>query len=723
MFHINREKERKREQMQQELRKEYPGCSKLEYKKLWRKLKKEKELAAWCRDFITEYFLSEENQKIYKAMERFQIPDLNFIMKDIAEYIENCLSRKELYFIRKDKKHFPITPKTFEMLRQEAEMLQLGGLERIGIYVRKKHGIYAISTTLQNVIQKNCLRQFFICNQVLNANQTYIDSYGNSYVVLKEVKKILQKEELMQKIIFQMKKQYHFIYNMSMMMENKRYPFIKEAYLEELKKDSMVMTAIPDNLVDTYSQARKIRRHFILHIGAPNTGKTYEALEELKHAESGIYLAPLRLLAFEIQEKLKAEGVPCSLITGEEEDIDPLASHESSTVEKLYCDRYYDVGIIDEAQMIADETRGWAWTQAILGLYARRIHICMSENAEEIVRHLITLCGDSYEIVRHERNTELQFEEKPFQYPEDVREHDALVVFSREKVIQVATELEHMGIATSMIYGSLPSNVRKGEMERFLQGDTKVVVSTDAIGMGLNLPIRRIVFLENKKFDGVKKRYLNPSEIKQIAGRAGRRGIFDIGYVACTESIQEMKHGLEKRLYPIRKARIGFPQSLISLDMKLTDIMNRWCKIPDEGKIEKTSMIKEITLCIYMERHFSFEKNIMMGFATIPFDLSRVEMFDYWKYLLQCYAEQNGDIDIPKPDSTERLEDMEMLYKKYDLLYSFSKVINNEYLQEFVLHYKSILSERIRSAVATKNIRMAACQSESYRHNIDDVIA
>ena len=59
----------------------------------------------------------------------------------------------------------------------------------------------------------------------------------------------------------------------------------------------------------------------------------------------------------------------------------------------------------------------------------------------------------------------------------------------------------------------------------------QVVVSTDAIGMGLNLPVRRIVFLEVEKFDGVSRRPLVISEIKQIAGRAGRFGLYDTGYV------------------------------------------------------------------------------------------------------------------------------------------------------------------------------------------------
>lgn len=52
-------------------------------------------------------------------------------------------------------------------------------------------------------------------------------------------------------------------------------------------------------------------------------------------------------------------------------------------------------------------------------------------------------------------------------------------------------------------------------MTLFNEKKTQVVVSTDAIGMGLNLPVRRIVFLEVEKFDGVSRRPLVISEINR----------------------------------------------------------------------------------------------------------------------------------------------------------------------------------------------------------------
>lgn len=98
-------------------------------------------------------------------------------------------------------------------------------------------------------------------------------------------------------------------------------------------------------------------------------------------------------------------------------------------------------------------------------------------------------------------------------------------------MLDVAGRLEETGINASVIYGSLPPEIRRRQMHLFHKGKTKVVVATDAIGMGLNLPVRRIIFLQAEKFDGVSRRKLTTAEVRQIAGRAGRFGLYDKGYV------------------------------------------------------------------------------------------------------------------------------------------------------------------------------------------------
>lgn len=307
------------------------------------------------------------------------------------------------------------------------------------------------------------------------------------------------------------------------------------ASLKELKIKTALMESIPEDITQLYPEARNIKRHFILHIGETNTGKTHDALEDFYNAGSGMYLAPLRLLALEIQEMSLARGINCSLTTGEEKDIRDGAKHLSCTVEKMDMSRHFDVCVIDEAQMVADSDRGWAWTEAILGVNADIVHVCMSPNAIHIVKMLIKMCGDTYTDIRHKRNSRLIVEDHDFIFPDDIRDGDALVAFSRRKVLMLATLLKKEGYKVSVIYGSLPYSVRKAEVARFLNGESRIVVCTDAIGMGVNLPIRRIIFTESKKFDGKSKRFLNMSEVKQIAGRAGRKGMYDQGYVNSIE--------------------------------------------------------------------------------------------------------------------------------------------------------------------------------------------
>jgi len=94
--------------------------------------------------------------------------------------------------------------------------------------------------------------------------------------------------------------------------------------------------------------ARLLKREIFFHVGPTNSGKTYEALQILEKADTGYYLAPLRLLALEGYENLKSKGVGVSLITGEEEIIDEESTHISSTIEMMNASVEVDVCIIDE---------------------------------------------------------------------------------------------------------------------------------------------------------------------------------------------------------------------------------------------------------------------------------------------------------------------------------------------------------------------------------------
>ncbi len=450
--------------------------------------------------------------------------------------------------------------------------------------------------------------------------------------------------------------------------------FMREQLKNAENAHKLILKEIPEDVTQLYPGARGMHRHFILHLGPTNSGKTYESLIACRNAQTGVYLAPLRLLAYEICEKFNLEGVPCRMKTGEEEIDVPFATHTSSTVEMLNTTEYYDVAVVDECQLIEDEERGGAWTAAVLGLMSGEIHLCASEDAENILISLIKLCGDSYEIKYHKRSVPLKCDDRDFVFPRDVEPEDALIAFSKKSVLNYAERLRAVGIKASVIYGDLPYDVRRSEVSRFVRGDTEVVVATDAVGMGLNLPIKRVVFLESYKFDGRKRRFLHGNEIKQIAGRAGRMGMYDVGYYNAEEFKEDIRRKMQSKNHSITRARLRIPESIIGVDMPLSEILLRWGTIPDDGIFTKNSVEREVMLARELEKKSS-DKLLIYRFVTIPFAETRKELYEFWLELFEREI-----TDTRKPvfyyiNTIERrgseLEDHELAYRKCDILYFY----------------------------------------------------
>jgi ATP-dependent RNA helicase SUPV3L1/SUV3 len=270
-------------------------------------------------------------------------------------------------------------------------------------------------------------------------------------------------------------------------------------------------------------------RTFEYFVGPTNSGKTHAAIEILRAAGSGVYLAPLRLLALEVYERLNDLGAPASLVTGEERIVNPSARFVSSTVEMVDLRRQLDVAVIDEVQMLEDSQRGWAWTLAIAGVRAKRVVLCGSVEGQHAARRLADRLGVTMTVRNFERKNPLRV--TPAIALTQLRPGDAVVGFSRKAVVEMQGAVAKLGFTSAAIYGSLSPAVRRREAERFRDGSADVLVATDAIGLGLNLPIRRLIFSAIEKFDGVADRLLTPYEIRQIAGRAGRFGIHEEGQV------------------------------------------------------------------------------------------------------------------------------------------------------------------------------------------------
>jgi len=302
---------------------------------------------------------------------------------------------------------------------------------------------------------------------------------------------------------------------------------------KEKKKQELLLAKTIRDFKKLYPVARSLNREIIFNVGPTNSGKTYSALKELKKADTGLYLAPLRLLALEGYEDLKQSDIKVSLITGEEEIIDEESTHISSTIEMLNSDIEVDVCVIDEIQMINDRDRGWAWANALIGAPAKKIILTGSSDALNVVKEVAEYLDEPLKIVQFERKNKLSVLNKETTINR-LEESTAIVTFSRKEVLALKSKISPF-FKVSVVYGNLSPEVRREEARRFREGESQVLIATDAISMGLNLPIKTILFARDNKFDGLQRRTLNSSEILQIAGRAGRYGLHENGYVGALD--------------------------------------------------------------------------------------------------------------------------------------------------------------------------------------------
>ena len=281
--------------------------------------------------------------------------------------------------------------------------------------------------------------------------------------------------------------------------------------------------------MEWYPATRQIQRTIHVHVGPTNSGKTYHALKRLEQVQSGIYAGPLRLLAHEVYTRLNAQGKVCDLVTGDEQRYAAGASGprmKSCTVEMVPLNVDVDVAVIDEIQMIGDADRGWAWTQALLGLKARELHLCGEERTVPLIRELVASMGDELKVHTYKRLSPLKTMSTSFQGDlRNLRKGDCLVVFSRVGIHSMKTQIERTTEKrVAIVYGSLPPEVRAQQAALFNNPDNDydILVASDAIGMGLNLAIKRIIFETVTKYNGAYFDTIQASQIKQIAGRAGR---------------------------------------------------------------------------------------------------------------------------------------------------------------------------------------------------------
>jgi ATP-dependent RNA helicase SUPV3L1/SUV3 len=263
--------------------------------------------------------------------------------------------------------------------------------------------------------------------------------------------------------------------------------------------------------------------------------------------------------------------------------------------------------LIDEAHLLADPDRGWAWTRALMEAEAPEIHVIGAPIARNLVERLAKAAVVDMDVVEHERLTPLRVAAEHW-LVEELAPRTILVAFSRAAVLALKVFLEQRRRTVSVVYGicrpSAPPTA-----DRFASGETEICVATDAVGMGLNLPADRLCFAELQKFDGREQRLLTPNEVRQIGGRAGRYRLSDYGEVGATtpQDLILVRDLFEQPPQDLTHARVApTVEDIAMIPGTLAQRLEKWAalgSIPESlrGAIETADMTERIELASLLE--------------------------------------------------------------------------------------------------------------------------
>ncbi|EXJ63473.1 uncharacterized protein A1O5_11522 [Cladophialophora psammophila CBS 110553] len=490
-----------------------------------------------------------------------------------------------------------------------------------------------------------------------------------------------------------------------------------------------------------YTNARQVQRDVHLHIGPTNSGKTYNALKRLEESGDGFYAGPLRLLAHEVYSRLKAKGVPCDLITGDDVRLedDPNTKLRASTVEMVDISARFDVAVIDEVQMMDDHDRGWAWTRAFLGANAKEVHICGETRVLPLVRELTASTGDILHVHEYKRLNPLKVMTKSLRGDlKNLRKGDCIVAFSVVNIHALKKQIElDTGRRCAIVYGSLPPETRAQQAALFNDpnNDYDFLVASDAVGMGLNLSVKRIVFHSVSKFNGTSIVQLSTSQIKQIGGRAGRfrnahqamhntqaAAESNVGLVTTLndEDLPLVRAAMESEAAPIKRAGMLPPaEAMEELEGRLPKgipfeyILRRLCgkaALHERFRVCSIRDQSRISRVIEPVRGLTMTQRIMLTAA--PATSASQGMDEVMRAFARCVAErrQVTIVDVPevqlevleKPISGDRayLQSIEDLHKSLVLYlwlsYRFLGIFKD---REMAVYAKELAEDRINTCL------------------------
>ncbi|MBL4693536.1 MAG: disulfide oxidoreductase, partial [Magnetovibrio sp.] len=254
-------------------------------------------------------------------------------------------------------------------------------------------------------------------------------------------------------------------------------------------------------------------------LGPTNTGKTHLAMESMMTHGSGVIGFPLRLLARENYDravKMKGRGA-VALVTGEEKIIPANAKYFLTTVESMPSDRRFDFAAIDEIQMCSDPDRGHVFTDRLLHYRGTRETMFLGADT---VRPIIQALVRNVQFVSRPRLSTLRY--TGYKKLTRLKPRSCIVAFSANDVYAIAELIRRQSGGAAIVMGALSPTTRNAQVDMFQSGEVDYLVATDAVGMGLNMDVDHVALAAIRKFDGRHMRQLNPAELAQIAGRAGR---------------------------------------------------------------------------------------------------------------------------------------------------------------------------------------------------------
>ena len=254
-------------------------------------------------------------------------------------------------------------------------------------------------------------------------------------------------------------------------------------------------------------------------LGPTNTGKTHYAIERMVAHETGVIGLPLRLLAREVYTRLvdKVGQHNVALVTGEEKITPHMARYSVCTVEAMPRETRAAFVAIDEVQLAGDLERGHIFTDRVLHLRGRDETLLLgAATMKPILEQLLP----GIHVTERPRLSQLFYagSKKITRLPQ----RTAIVAFSADEVYAIAELIRRQRGGAAVVLGALSPRTRNAQVALYQEGDVEYLVATDAIGMGLNLDVDHVAFAQDRKFDGYQFRNLNPAELAQIAGRAGR---------------------------------------------------------------------------------------------------------------------------------------------------------------------------------------------------------